>query len=96
MISGNISAKVAIEALQAEDYSKAILNKYSTNLEIKNIIRNFKLKYSMINFFYENNGKNLNKMLSLSETDSKFREQVVNMFTYGEAPSKDLLAKIRE
>ena len=96
VISGNISAKVAIEALQAEDYSKAILNKYSTNLEIKNIIRNFKLKYSMINFFYENNGKNLNKMLSLSETDSKFREQVVNMFTYGEAPSKDLLAKIRE
>jgi len=94
VVSGKIAAETAINALQEEDYSKTILKKYRTNLEIKNIIRNFKLKRSMINFFYEENGKNLNKMLSLAETDSKFREQVVNMFAFGEVPSKELLNKI--
>ena len=92
--SGKVAAETAIEALHEENYSKIILKKYRTNLEIKNIIRNFKLKRSMINFFYENEGKNLNKMLSLSETDTKFREQVVNMFAFGEVPSKELLVKI--
>jgi len=94
VLSGKVAAETAIEALQEEDYSKTNLKKYRTNLEIKNIIRNFKLKRSMINFFYENKGKNLNKMLSLAGTDSEFREQVVNMFAFGEVPSKDLLAKI--
>ena len=94
VLSGKVAAETAIEALQKEDYSKTNLKKYRTNLEIKNIIRNFKLKRSMINFFYENKGKNLNKMLSLAGTDSEFREQVVNMFAFGEVPSKDLLAKI--
>jgi geranylgeranyl reductase family protein len=94
VLSGKVAAETAIEALQEEDYSKTILKKYRTNLVIKNIIRNFKLKRSMINFFYENKGKNLNKMLSLAGTDSEFREQVVNMFAFGEVPSKDLLAKI--
>ena len=96
VISGKVAGETAIEALQEEDYSKNILKKYRTNPEIKNIIRNFKLKRSMIKFFYENKGRNLNKMLSLSEKDLEFREQVVNMFTYGEIPSKDFLAKIND
>lgn len=96
VVSGKIAAETAIKALQEEDYSKNTLKTYRTNLEIKKIIRNFKLKRSMIKFFYENNGKNLNKMLSLSEKDSEFRKQVVNMFTYGEIPSKDFLAKIND
>ncbi|MFX1304567.1 MAG: NAD(P)/FAD-dependent oxidoreductase [Promethearchaeota archaeon] len=94
--SGKVAGTTAIEALQEEDYSKNILKKYRSNSEIKNIIRNFKLKRSMIKFFYENKGRNLNKMLSLSEKDLLFREQVVNMFTYGEIPSKDFLAKIND
>jgi len=94
IISGKIAGETAIKALKQEDYSKYFLKIYKTNPEIKRIIRNFKLKRSMIKFFYENNGKNLNSMLSLAEKDSKFREQVVNMFTYGEFPSKDFLAKV--
>lgn len=94
VISGRIAAETAIKALQNEDYSKTSLKMYRTNQEIKKIIRNFKQKSSMINFFYENNGKNLNKMLELSEIDSKFREQVVNLFAFGEMPSKDFIAKI--
>ncbi|MFX1481245.1 MAG: NAD(P)/FAD-dependent oxidoreductase, partial [Promethearchaeota archaeon] len=96
VLSGKIAAETAIDALQEENYSKTILKKYRTNHEIKNIIRNFKVKRSMINYFYENKGKNLNNMLSLAEIDSEFREQVVNMFAFGEVPSKEFLAKIND
>lgn len=95
VISGKVAAETAIKALQEGAYSKDALKLYKTNAEIKGIIRNFKLKRSMIKFFYENNGKNLNIMLSLSEKDLTFREQVVNMFAYGKIPSKDFLSKIK-
>ncbi|MFW9872760.1 MAG: NAD(P)/FAD-dependent oxidoreductase [Candidatus Thorarchaeota archaeon] len=95
VISGKVSAEVTIEALQKEDYSKNILKKYKFNPEIKEIIRNFKLKRSMINFFYENKGQNLNTLLSLSEEDPQFKERVINMFAFGEIPSKDLLLKLK-
>ncbi|UCD02157.1 MAG: NAD(P)/FAD-dependent oxidoreductase [Promethearchaeota archaeon] len=96
VFSGRIAAETAIGALQQEDYSKNYLKIYRANLEIKKIIRNFKLKRSMIKFFYENNGKNLNKMLILSKKDSEFREKVVNMFSFGEIPSKDFITKIND
>jgi digeranylgeranylglycerophospholipid reductase len=92
--SGKIAAETAIKALQNEDYSKNSLKMYRTNKEIKNIIRNFKLKTSMINFLYENNGSNLNKMFKLSAVDSEFKNQVVNMFAFGDMPSKDFVTKI--
>jgi digeranylgeranylglycerophospholipid reductase len=92
--SGKIAAETAIKALENEDYSKASLKDYRTNKEIKNIIRNFKLKTSMINFLYEDKGVNLNKMFKLSMVDSEFKEQVVNMFVFGEMPSRDFIAKI--
>ena len=95
VVSGKIAAETAIKALQKEDYSRNTLKIYRTNSEIKNIIRNFKQKRSMIKFFYEDKGNNLNKMLELSEDDLEFREQVVNMFGYGEMPSMDFLSKIK-
>jgi geranylgeranyl reductase family protein len=94
VLSGQIAAETAINALRNEDYSKTSLKMFRTNKEIKNIIRNFKLKSSMINFLYENGGSNLNKMFRLSEKDSEFREQVVNMFAFGLMPSKELLEKV--
>ncbi len=94
VLSGKIAAETAINALQDEDFSRTRLKTYRTNQEIKKIIRNFKQKSSMINFFYENNGENLNKMLELADRDSVFREQVVNMFAFGEMPSKDLIQKL--
>jgi len=96
VVSGKVAAETAIKALQNEDYKKTTLKKYKTNLEIKEIIRNFKLKRSMISYFYENEGKNLNSMLRLAQNDSEFRNQVVNMFAFGEIPSKDFLAKIND
>ncbi|MFX0022986.1 MAG: NAD(P)/FAD-dependent oxidoreductase [Candidatus Hermodarchaeota archaeon] len=96
VLSGKIAAQTALSALQDEDYSRTSLKNYRTNQEIKKIIRNFKQKTSMINFFYENDGKNLNKMLELADRDSEFREQVVNMFAFGEMPSKDFISKINK
>ena len=52
------------------------------------------MKSSMINFLYENKGSNLNKMFKLSEVDPEFKNQVVNMFAFGEMPSNDFIAKI--
>ena len=92
--SGKIAAETAIKALQDDDFSKPRLKSYRTNKEIKNIVRNFKLKTSMINFLYENKGANLNQMFKLSKVDSEFKEQVVNMFVFGEMPSKDFIEKI--
>ncbi|NHJ19975.1 MAG: NAD(P)/FAD-dependent oxidoreductase [Candidatus Lokiarchaeota archaeon] len=94
VISGQIAAETAINALRNEDYSNISLKNFRTNKEIKSIIRNFKLKLSMINFLYEHGGSNLNKMFKLSEIDSEFREQVVNMFAFGLMPSKEFLEKV--
>ncbi|MFW9972935.1 MAG: NAD(P)/FAD-dependent oxidoreductase [Candidatus Odinarchaeota archaeon] len=96
VISGRIAAETAMKALQDEDYSKAKLKIYRTNQEIKRIIRNFKQKSSMINFFYDNDGRNLNKMLELSEIDSKFRQQVVDLFAFGGMPSNDFIQKLND
>ncbi|MFX1418463.1 MAG: NAD(P)/FAD-dependent oxidoreductase [Promethearchaeota archaeon] len=96
VMSGRIAAETAIKALQDEDYSKSNLKMYKTNPEIKKIIRNFKQKSSMVNFFYENEGKNLNKMLELSEKDKYFREQVVNLFAFGVIPSKDFIQRLND
>lgn len=92
--SGRIAGKTALIALEKEDYSKSMLKKYRMHQEIKDIIRNFKLKRSMISYFYKNKGENLNTMLSLSEKDTEFREQVVNMFAFGEIPSEEFLTKV--
>ncbi|MFX1575201.1 MAG: NAD(P)/FAD-dependent oxidoreductase, partial [Promethearchaeota archaeon] len=97
LVSGKIAAETAIKALEEQDYTKTILRDYRHNLEIKKIVRNFKLKHSMIDFFYENNGANLNRLLALTEKDPEFKQQVVDMFISKSlvVPNKDFFSKIR-
>lgn len=95
IISGQASAEIAIKALQEEDYSKNILKKYKSHPDIKKLIRNFKLRRSMIQFFYENKGENFNKLLKLAEKDPEFKIHVKNMFLSKSLPSKDFFAKIK-
>ncbi len=95
IISGQAAAEIAIKALQEEDYSKNILKKYKSHPDIKKIIRNFKLRRSMIQFFYENKGENFNKLLKLAEKDPEFKIHVKNMFLSKSLPSKDFFAKIK-
>jgi geranylgeranyl reductase family protein len=95
IISGNSAAEVAIKALEEENYSKMILKRYKSHPDVKKMIRNFKLKRSMIRFFYENRGENLNKLLTLAEKDPEFKNYVVDMFLSKSLPSQDFLAKIK-
>jgi len=95
IVSGKVAAEIAIEALENNDISKQRLKKYKQYPNIKKIIRNFKMKVSMVEFFFENRGQNLSKMFELAGQDDKIREEVINMFLFNKAPSKELLLKIQ-
>ena len=49
----------------------------------------------MVEFFYENDGKNLSNMFKLAHEDDKFRQIVVDMFLFNSVPPKDFFAKVR-
>ncbi|MFX1588395.1 MAG: geranylgeranyl reductase family protein [Promethearchaeota archaeon] len=95
IVSGNAAAETAINALESENISKETLKHYKSYPNIKKIIRNFKMKTSMVKFFFENGGKNLSNMLELAEQNDNFREQVINMFLFNQIPSKDFLLKLK-
>ena len=73
IVSGQIAAETAIKALNEETISKQTLKRYKLHPNIKKIIMNFKLKNSLIDFFFENNGRNLSKLFELTEKSGDFR-----------------------
>ena len=95
IVSGQIAAETAINALKEGVISKKTLKSYKQHPNIKKIVRNFKLKRSLVEFFYMNNGKNLNSMFKLAESDEEFRRQVINMFFFNAAPSEEFLNRVR-
>ena len=95
VVSGQAAAEVAIDALENDDVSSNSLKKYKQYPNIKNIIRNFKMKVSMVEFLYEKKGYNLSKMFELADKDEKIKEEVINMFLFSNPPSKELLLKIQ-
>ena len=62
---------------------------------VKKIIRNFKLKRSLVDFFFEHKGRNISKMFELAEINNEFRDEVVNSFLFNHTPSKEFLLKIK-
>jgi len=95
LLSGEIAAEIAINSLEKEDYSKNILKNFKTHSKIKQQITSFKLKKSLREFFYKENGKFLNKILELAERDPDFRSQVVDIFMSKSVPSREFLSKIQ-
>ena len=95
IVSGQVAAETAIKAIDEDDISKKSLKSYKQHPNIKKIIRNFKLKRSMVGFFYENQGKNLDIMFKLAEADDDFKTQVINMFFSNATPSNEFISKIR-
>jgi geranylgeranyl reductase family protein len=95
MLSGKIAAETAINALEIEDFSKNTLKKYKNHPQIKKQVRSFKLKNSLREFFYKDDGKYLNKIFKLAESNPEFRSQVVDIFMSKSVPSKDFLSKIQ-
>ena len=95
VVSGNAAAEIATEALKQGDFSTQMLKKYKQYPNIKKIIRNFKMKVSMVEFLFENQGLNLSKMFELADADDLVREEVINMFLFNIPPSKELLLRIK-
>ena len=95
IVSGQAAGEIAALALENEDISEETLKKYKSYPNIKKIRRNFKITASMVDFLYENDGKNLSNMFSLATSDKKTREMVINMFLFGQAPSKEFLLRLK-
>lgn len=95
IVSGNAAAETAINALESENISSTTLKKYKTYPNVKKMIRNFKMKLSMVDFFFENLGQNLTNLFKLAEKEEHYREEVISMFLFNQAPSKELLSKIK-
>lgn len=96
IVSGKKAAETAINALENDDISTKALKKYKLNSDIKNIIREFKMKYSLVDFFYENHGQNINKMFKLAKEDVDFKNEIVNLFLFNATPSKDFFSKVKD
>ncbi len=95
IVSGNAAGEIARNALNQGDVSNESLKKYKRYPNIKKIIRNFKMKVSIVEFLFEKEGQNLSKMLELAETDESISEEIINMFLSNSPPSKELLLKIQ-
>lgn len=95
VVSGKVAAETAINAFEIEDFSEKVLKKYKFNANIKKIIRSFKLKRSLADFFYEQEGINLNKIFKLAENDSKFRKTATDIFLFNATPPKDFFSRIK-
>ena len=92
--SGKIAAETAIKALEVEDYSAKTLKSYKLHPNIKKIVRSYKFKRSMVEFFYENKGENLNKIFKVAEEDNKFKQEVADVFLSNATPSKEFMNRI--
>ena len=95
VVSGKIAAETAINALQEENLSGEYLKAYKFHPNIKKIIRNFKLKRSMVDFFFEENGKQLNNMFQLALEDRNYKEEEINMFLFNQPLSREFLLKLK-
>jgi len=95
IVTGNIAGETCIEALEKEDYSAKMLKKFTKHPTIKKIIRTFKFQRGFVNFFYEKEGENLNKLFRLAEKDENFKQDVINTFIMGMTPPKDFLLRIK-
>lgn len=95
IVSGKVAAETAINAIESEDISKLTLKNYKFHPTIKKIARSFKLTLSLVDFCFENQGQNLSKMFKIAEHDDAFREKVINMFLFSEAPPKDFIMKLK-
>jgi geranylgeranyl reductase family protein len=95
IVSGNAAAETAVAALEGNNITSSSLKKYKMHPNIKAMTRNFKMKLSLVDFFFENKGNNLSKMLKLAEQHDQYREEVINMFLFNQTPSPTFLAMIK-
>lgn len=95
VVSGQIAAETAVDALERNDFSTKVLQEYKRHPNIKKIIRNFKLMKSFGNFFYEKNGLYLSNTFKIAEQDPGFKKIVADVFLFNKIPPKDFIVKIK-
>ena len=95
VVSGRVAAETAIVALEKENISESTLKKYRYHPTIKTISRSFKMKCSMVDFLFENEGRNLSRMFELAENDNDYKQEVVDTFLLNHTPSKNFLSKLK-
>ncbi|TFG20699.1 MAG: NAD(P)/FAD-dependent oxidoreductase [Promethearchaeota archaeon] len=95
IVSGQVAGETSIKAIEREDFSADSLKEFKKHPNIKKIIRLFKFQRKFVNFFYENEGENLNKIFKMAENNKEFKENVINTFIFGRTPPKDFISKIK-
>ena len=95
IVSGDAAAYSAINALENENISKESLKSYKKSPNVKKIIRSFKMKFSMVEFFFENQGIQLNALFKLAKSNDIYREEVINMFLFNKPLSRELLQLLK-
>jgi len=95
IVTGNVAGETAIKALEKGDVSLKTLKEFTKHPGIKKIIRSYKFQRGFVDFFYENEGENLNKLFKLAENDEKFKMDVINTFVLGLTPPKDFISRIK-
>lgn len=95
IVSGQIAGETAISALEREDFTANSLKEFKQHPKIKNIIRMFKFQRKFVNFFYENDGENLNRTFKMAEESEEFKQIVIDTFLFGRTPPKDFMLRIK-
>jgi len=95
IVSGQVAGETSINALEREDFTANVLKDFKQHPNIKKIIRLFKFQRKFVNFFYENEGENLNKTFKMAEGSEEFKRTVIGTFIFGQTPPKDFISKIK-
>ena len=96
VMSGKAAAETAIFSLENDSLIETSIRKYKKHPEIKQIIRSFKLRGSLVPTFLGNQGMTLNRLFKLSEEDEEFKTQLINLFLgkAGNLPSAEVLKEL--
>ncbi len=95
IVSGQVAGETSISALKRDDFTMNSLKEFKQHPKIKKIIRTFKFQRKFVNFFYENEGENLNETFKMAEESDEFKQIVIDTFIFGQTPPKDFISKIK-
>ncbi|TFG08332.1 MAG: NAD(P)/FAD-dependent oxidoreductase [Promethearchaeota archaeon] len=95
IVSGQVAGETSIKALERQDYTKRSLKEFKKHSKIARIIRTFKFQRKFVDFFYENEGENLNRVFKLANESDEFKQIVIDTFIFGQTPPKDFILKIK-
>ena len=95
IVSGQAAGETSINAINREDFTANSLKEFKQHPKIKKIIRTFKFQRKFVNFFYENEGENLNRTFKIAEENEDFKQNVLRTFIFGQTPPKDFISIIK-